>query len=33
MKILLIAYDNGSYMTFFPQGLAYITAYLEDEGH
>ena len=33
MKVLLIPYDNGTYMTFFPQGLAYITAVLEGEGY
>ncbi len=33
LKILLIAYDSGTYMTFFPQGLAYIARILEDEGH
>ena len=29
MKILLIAYDNGSYTPFFPQGLAYLAAALK----
>lgn len=29
MKVLLIVYDNGSYANFFPQGIAYITSYLE----
>ena len=29
MKILLVVYDNGSYMSFFPQGAAYIAATLK----
>jgi anaerobic magnesium-protoporphyrin IX monomethyl ester cyclase len=33
MKILLVAYDNGSYIGWFPQGLAYITACLERVGY
>ena len=33
MKILLIVYDNGSYIHWFPQGLAYIAAVLKREGH
>ena len=33
MRVLLIAYDNGSYIHTFPQGLAYITAALMKEGH
>lgn len=33
MRILLIVYDNGSYMHCFPQGLAYISAVLVKEGH
>ena len=24
MKILMIAYDNESFLTWFPQGLAYL---------
>ena len=32
MRILLIAYDNGSYIHHFPQGLAYIAAVLLREG-
>ena len=33
MKILLIVYDNGSHIPFFPQGIAYIAASLQKEGH
>ena len=33
MKILLIAYDNGSYIGWFPQGIAYLTSYLERDGY
>lgn len=33
MKILLVVYDNGSYIHWFPQGPAYITAALENAGH
>lgn len=32
-KVLLVAYDNDSYIHWFPQGLAYIAAALEKEGH
>lgn len=31
MKILMVVYDNGSYINWPPQGLAYIAAYLEKE--
>jgi radical SAM superfamily enzyme YgiQ (UPF0313 family) len=33
MKILLIVYDNDSYIHWFPQGLAYIAAVLQREGY
>ena len=33
MRILLIVYDNGSHIPFFPQGIAYIAASLLKEGH
>lgn len=33
MKVLLIAYDNGSAIGYFPHGLAYIASYLFDAGH
>lgn len=33
MKILLVVYDNDSYIHWFPQGLAYITAVLQKEGY
>ena len=33
LKILLVIYDNGSYMTWFPQGLGYVAAVLRQEGH
>ena len=33
MKILLIVYDNASYIHWFPQGTAYIAAALLEAGH
>lgn len=33
MKVLLLVYDNDSYIDWFPQGLAYIAAALRDAGH
>lgn len=33
MKILLIVYDNDSYIHWFPQGLAYIASVLQREGY
>ena len=33
LRVLLIAYDSGTYMTFFPQGLAYVARVLEDDGY
>ena len=33
MRILLIAYDNDSYIHHFPQGLAYIAAVLKKDGN
>ncbi|KXS40473.1 MULTISPECIES: B12-binding domain-containing radical SAM protein [unclassified Candidatus Frackibacter] len=33
MKVLLIVYDNDSYIHWFPQGLAYIASALRDAGH
>lgn len=33
MRILLIVYDNDSYIHWFPQGLAYIAAVLLKKGH
>lgn len=33
MKVLLIAYDNGSHLNWFPQGLAYISSVLIKNGH
>jgi len=33
MRILLIAYDNGSYISPFPTGLAYIASVLREEYH
>ena len=32
MKVLLVIYDNDSYIHWFPQGLAYIAAVLREEG-
>ncbi len=33
MKVLLVVYDNDSYIHWFPQGLAYIAAVLRKAGH
>ena len=33
MKILLVVYNNDSYIHWFPQGLAYIAAVLDREGY
>ncbi len=33
MRILLVVYDNDSYIHWFPQGLAYIAAVLKDKGY
>ena len=33
MRILLIVYDNDSYIHWFPQGLSYIAAVLLKDGH
>jgi len=33
MKILLIVYDNDSYITWFPLGLAYISSVMKKAGH
>lgn len=33
MRILLIIYDNDSYISWFPQGLAYIAAIYKNAGH
>jgi len=33
MRALLVVYDNGSYIHWFPQGLGYIAAVLEKAGH
>ncbi|MBI4284064.1 MAG: radical SAM protein [Chloroflexi bacterium] len=33
MKVLLIAYDNGSYIHEFPMGIAYIASALRQAGH
>lgn len=33
MKVLLVVYDNDSYVSWFPHGLAYIASYLEKAGH
>lgn len=32
-KVLLVVYDNDSYIHFFPQGPAYLISVLEKEGH
>lgn len=33
MKVLLVIYDNDSYIHWFPQGMAYIAAVLEKNGY
>lgn len=33
MRVLLISYDNESFIQWFPQGLAYISATLLEYGH
>jgi len=33
MKVLLIVYDNDSFIHWFPQGLAYIASALRNAGH
>ena len=33
MRILLVVYDNDSYIHWFPQGLAYIAAVLKNKGY
>ena len=33
MRVLLVVYDNGSYIHWFPQGTAYIAAVLRRAGH
>ncbi|EIM64662.1 B12-binding domain-containing radical SAM protein [Desulfobacter postgatei] len=33
MRILLVVYDNDSYIHWFPQGLAYIAAVLKKDGY
>ena len=33
MKILLVVYDNDSYIHWFPQGLGYIAAVARQAGH
>jgi anaerobic magnesium-protoporphyrin IX monomethyl ester cyclase len=33
MRVLLVVYDNESYISWFPQGLAYIASALRNNGH
>ena len=33
MRVLLVVYDNDSYISWFPQGIAYIASVLEKNGH
>ncbi len=33
MRILMVAYDNDSYITWFPQGLAYLASAARNAGH
>ena len=32
MRVLFVVYDNGSYITWFPQGISYVAAVLRQEG-
>lgn len=32
VRVLLVVYDNGSYIHWFPQGLAHVAAVMEQEG-
>jgi len=33
MRVLLVVYDNDSYIHWFPQGLSYVAAVLLKAGH
>ncbi len=33
MKILMVVYDNDSYISWFPQGLAYLASAARNAGH
>ena len=33
MRILLVVYDNDSFISWFPQGLAYVAAVYKKAGH
>jgi radical SAM superfamily enzyme YgiQ (UPF0313 family) len=33
MRVLLVVYDNGSYIHYFPQGIAYIASAIRNVGH
>ena len=33
MRVLLVAYDNDSYISWFPQGIAYIASVIRNENH
>ena len=33
MKLLLVVYDNDSFISWFPQGLAYIASVCRKAGH
>ena len=33
MRVLLVVYDNDSYISWFPQGIAYIATVLRKSGH
>lgn len=33
MKILMVVYDNDSYVSWFPQGLAYLASAARNVGH
>ena len=33
MKILMVVYDNDSYISWFPQGLAYLASATRNAGH
>lgn len=33
LRVCLVVYDNASYVSFFPQGIAYVAAALRSKGH
>lgn len=33
MKVLMVVYDNDSFTSYFPQGLAYLASAEREKGH